>query len=85
MAAKSKRPISQVGPRGPRGKTGPAGPAGKAHGELRRLADQMVGVIKELEVQLVRIAQMQAQLDRLASGEPPAGLERRPTPRRVTN
>jgi len=69
------------GPRGPRGRTGPAGPAGSANGELKRLAAQLESVVKELQTQLMRIAQMQTQIDRLAAGLPAAPSERRRTPR----
>jgi hypothetical protein len=40
----------------------------------------MASVIRELETQLTRIAQMQAQLDRMATGQSPRP-ERRKTPR----
>ena len=69
-----------AGRRGPRGRTGPRGRAGKpglpANGNLTRLAGQMEHVIKQLEAQVFRIAQLQSQLDRMASGEP-APSERR--------
>jgi hypothetical protein len=39
----------------------------------------MASVLKALETQLMRIAQLQAQLDRLAMGEAP--IERRKIPR----
>jgi hypothetical protein len=42
-----------------------------------KLSAQMNEVLQELQVQLTRIAQIQAQLDRLAAGQPPAALERR--------
>ena len=70
MAAKrrSRQPL-KVGPRGPRGRRGP--PGRPANGELRRLAAQVAEVVKELQLQLTRIGQMQAQLDRLATGQSP--------------
>ena len=45
------------------------------------LAAQVAEVVKELQLQLTRIAQIQAQLDRLATGEPPEPLDRRRIPR----
>lgn len=63
---------SMAGSRGPRGKIGPAGPPGPAgrnqSGDIARLAAQVEQVVKELQIQLTRIAQIQLQLDRLASG-----------------
>lgn len=72
------------GPKGPRGKTGPRGPRGPAsanHVEVVKLSAQMNEVLHELQVQLTRIAQMQAQLDRLAAGQSPMRLDRRATDR----
>jgi hypothetical protein len=69
-------PRGTTGPRGPRGKTGPAGPPGHNHtAEIARLAASVNEIVKELHVQLMRIAQIQAQLDRLASGQPPASSD----------
>jgi hypothetical protein len=78
MAAKHRSKATKLtGPRGPRGKAGRAGPAGPAaNGELRRLAAQVNEVVTELQVQLTRIAQIQAQLDRLASGHSPESKHR---------
>ena len=60
------------GRRGLRGKTGPAGPPGPDEsGMVARLAAQMDEVIKELQTQLLRIGQIQLQLDRLAAGASP--------------
>jgi hypothetical protein len=79
MAAK-RRALKQQprGPRGPRGKTGPRGkagpegPPGHSHTrEIARLSAAIHEIVKELHIQLTRIAQIQAQLDRLASGQPP--------------
>jgi chaperonin cofactor prefoldin len=48
---------------------GPAGPPGPGHGpELRRLTAQVNELARQLQVQLTRIAQIQAQLDQLTSG-----------------
>jgi hypothetical protein len=62
MAAKRKKP---AGPRGPRGRTGPpglSGPPGPNHtSEIGVLSAQVAEVIRELQVQLTRIAQIQAQ------------------------
>jgi len=38
---------------------------------VKKLAAQIEEILKELQVQLTRIAQIQSQLDRLASGQPP--------------
>ena len=78
MTVKKK---AKRGPRGPRGKPGPRGPAGAVTGHLARLAVQLEEVVKELQTQLTRIAQMQSQIDRLASGESPLRIERRKQPR----
>ena len=77
MAAKRRarrKVVLMTGPRGSRGKAGrvgPAGPPGKANGEMARLAAQMNEVLRELQTQLMRIAQLQLQLDRLAAGQSP--------------
>jgi len=58
------------GRRGPIGPAGPAGPAGVDHaGQIARLTAQVGQLVKELRIQLMRIAQIQVQLDRLASGQ----------------
>ena len=77
MVAKSRsvRMPKQVGPRGPRGKIGPPGPP--ANGALKVLAEQVSQIAKELHLQLTRIAQIQAQLDRLSTGQTPERVERR--------
>ena len=61
-------PQTVAGPRGPRGK--PGAPGKPANGELQKLAAQVNEVVKELQVQLTRIAQIQVQLDRMAAGQP---------------
>jgi ribosomal protein L15 len=78
--AKSRGPRGNIGPRGKRGPRGPAGST-KNHMDVVRLSAQMNEVLKELQVQLTRIAQLQGQLDRLAAGEPPQFVERRATKR----
>ena len=70
--AKAKRPAVARGPRGkvgPRGPAGPKGPPGNHAKEIRRLSAQIEQVVRELQIQLARIAQIQAQLDRLATGQ----------------
>jgi hypothetical protein len=63
MAAKRRSPKTPnitVGPRGLRGRTGPAGPTGRNHtAEIARLSAQVAQIVKELQVQLTRIAQIQ--------------------------
>ena len=82
MAAKHRHPSAPTGRRGPRGKPGPAGPPGPpANGELHALAAHVAEIVKELHTQLTRIAQIQAQLDRLATGQPPEPVDRRRQPR----
>ena len=75
MAAK-RRPQPKTSTRGPRGKTGasgpagPAGPPGQNHtNEIAVLSAQVAQLVKELQVQLTRIAQIQAQMDHLAMGQ----------------
>jgi hypothetical protein len=77
-----KGPRGKRGPIGATGSVGPAGPAGPAAfdgGELVRLEAQIAEILKELQIQLTRIAQMQAQLDRLASGQAAESRNRRTT------
>ena len=73
LPVKAKPPLV---PRGRRGKTGPQGPQGPPgrdnSQEIRVLSAQVAQIVKELQTQLVRIAQIQAQLDHLA-GEPGVG------------
>jgi hypothetical protein len=59
----------------PRGLRGPQGPKGTNGESIARLVAQMNQVLGELQVQLTRIAQLQAQLDRLASGQSPEARE----------
>jgi hypothetical protein len=70
----------QKGEPGERGERGPQGPPAVLNGELAQMADKMEQVVQELQTQLLRIAQMQAQIDRMASGAAPT-VERRETPR----
>jgi len=52
---------------GATGATGPPGPPGPDHAaDIAALAAQVASVVSELQVQLTRIGQIQAQLDRLA-------------------
>lgn len=80
MAANRRPKQSPVGSgrRGPRGRTGPVGPPGASgNGEVKKLAAQMADVVQELQTQLTRIAQLQMQLDRLATGMPIEGERRK--------
>ena len=74
MAEKRPKTAPVRGPRGksgPRGKPGPRGPHGGNGESIALLMAQMNQVRGELQVQLRRIAQLQAQLDRLATGQSP--------------
>jgi hypothetical protein len=64
-----------AGPRGPRGKTGPAG--GDHASDIARLSSQVNQILKEQQIQLTRIAQMQVQLDRLATDQAPESAEKK--------
>ena len=84
MAAKRRsRTTKNIGPRGPRGETGPTGPAGPAgpnHAkEIALLSAQVADVIRELQTQLTRIGQIQAQLDHLSMGMAQPTVHRDPT------
>ena len=85
MGIRPRTPRTLAGPRGPRGRTGPQGPTGPAgpaaNGELTRLSSQVAVIVQELQTQLTRIAQIQVQLDRLATGESPERRDRRSTDR----
>jgi hypothetical protein len=73
--ARNRGPRGKSGPRGPAGPSGPVGPAGLDHsGAIATLTAQVGELVKELRIQLMRIAQIQVQLDRLASGQ---GIEPR--------
>src|SRR5262245_38094268 len=75
-------PRGRTGHIGPRGPVGPAGPAGKDYeSEIALLVSQVAELEKALQIQLTRIGQIQAQLDRLASGS----LIHRRGRRRVTD
>jgi uncharacterized protein YukE len=67
---------TSIGPRGRRGKTGatgPAGPAGYDHqNEIAVLSAHVAELVTELQAQLTRIAQLQAQLDKLTGHAQPA-------------
>ena len=55
----------KAGARGKTGKTGPRGPSMKRSEVLAIVADQFGEIRKALDLQLLRIAQIQAQLDHL--------------------
>lgn len=58
------------GPIGPAGPAGPRGPAGPDHTKaIIALQHQVAQIVRELQTQLTRIAQIQAQLDHVASGQ----------------
>jgi hypothetical protein len=89
MTAKKSTGRGPRGPRGRRGLRGKEGKPGRASGSgtgsaharlLMQLSQQMERVVRELQTQLTRIAQLQSQIDRLATGAPP-GPERRRAPR----
>ena len=76
MAAKRQqtpKPPTKRGARGRIGPTGPAGPPGPAGhnhtSEIAVLKAQVEQLVKELQIQLTRIGQIQAQLDRFTGGE----------------
>ena len=52
-----------TGARGARGERGPAGPMPRREDVLALVEDQFFDMKKQLEVQLTRFAQLQAQLD----------------------
>ena len=67
------------GPAGPAGPAGPSGPAGLDHTKAILALQQQVGqIVRELETQLTRIAQIQAQLDQVANGQAPDSLGKAP-------
>lgn len=68
-----------AGPIGPAGPAGPEGPNQRA--EIAALTAQMGELVRDLQTQLVRIGQIQAQLDRIASGAEPTRRDRRMTDR----
>lgn len=55
----------QRGERGERGLTGPAGPRLNRADVLAMVDDQFKGIRKEMNLQLVRMGQIQAQLDQI--------------------
>jgi hypothetical protein len=76
------QPRGVRGPRGKTGATGPKGPPGNHSREIARLSAQMDQIVKELQTQLTRIAQIQGQLERIVSKDaakerPWSGEERR--------
>ena len=68
------------GPRGRQGKQGKQGAQGLAGrdqtGEIAALSEEVASLVHELKTQLTRIGQLQAQLDRVASGQPPIAARR---------
>ena len=91
MASKrrSQTPKKFTGPQGPRGEPGPPGPVGPPGpnhtNQIALLSAQVAEVIRELQVQLTRIAQIQAQLDQVARGETPQPIARRDSDARIDN
>jgi len=76
--AASRGPRGKSGPRGSTGPTGPAGPASADQtGQIATLTAQVGALVKELRIQLTRIGQIQAQLDRLVNGQTAASAHRR--------
>ena len=72
---RSRGPRGRTGARGPvgaAGERGPAGPPGPIDSEQAKailaLQDQVTQLIRQLQTQLTRIGQIQAQLDRIATG-----------------
>jgi hypothetical protein len=55
-------PRGHIGARGPAGRRGPTGAIHTL--DIARLTMQMADIVKEPQIQLTRIAQLQAQLDR---------------------
>lgn len=72
-----------LGPQGPPGATGAQGTPGEpGHnhtGEIALMRAQIDQLVKELQTQLTRIAQLQAQLDHLTTGQMSAPKNRRTT------
>jgi hypothetical protein len=66
MASPKRSPRGRTGARGKTGKTGPRGPSMKRSEVLAIVEDQFREIRKKLDLQLHRIAQIQAQLDQLA-------------------
>ena len=57
-------PIGPQGPPGPRGETGAPGAPGRDHSaEIAMLRNQVERIASDLQTQLIRIGQLQAQLD----------------------
>ena len=53
------------GPAGPAGRTGVRGPQMRREDVLAMVEDQFTGLRKQLDIQLLRFAQLQAQLDQI--------------------
>ena len=61
----------RVGAIGPMGPAGPAGPPDQSQSKaIKALSEQVAEMVRQLQTQLVRIAQIQAQLDHLTGVEP---------------
>ena len=68
------------GPTGPAGPTGPPGPIGASQSsELDALKRQVADLVEHLKTQLVRIGQIQVQLDQLTRGQSSEARDRRST------
>ena len=82
-SSQTKKPIGARGPRGKTGATGPpgsAGPPGPNHTkEIALLSAQVADIVRELQTQLTRIGQIQAQLDHLSMSMAPPSVHRDPT------
>ena len=75
-------PQGPAGPTGATGATGERGAAGTDHtSEITMMRAQIDQLVKELQTQLTRIGQLQAQLDRVESGRSPEPQNRRSTDR----
>lgn len=94
IASTAKRPVERrgrTGPRGPqglpgaigeRGVQGERGTPGVDHsGEIAALKAQVDQLVKELQTQLTRIGQIQAQLDHVTTGRESEPRNRRRTDR----
>ena len=79
----SAGPMGPAGPPGPEGPPGaPGAPGSPAHNhtsEITMLKAQVDQLVKELQTQLTRIAQIQAQLDHVSTGQASAPKNRRST------
>ena len=75
-------PVGPTGPAGPAGAQGEKGEPGRDHtSEIAVLRAQVELLVKELETQLTRIGQIQAQLDHISTGQSSEPRNRRSTDR----